>query len=93
MSLLGIVGLAAIDPFSVTVLARYLPTGALAVLMAAGGILLIAGLMPERLLSGSQPGEDFRDMKRCYGCGKMVPPYTIRCPNCNAKFTDLYDNL
>lgn len=93
MLLLGILGLATIDPVSVNVLARYLPDGALVVLMAAGGLLLIAGLVPERLLPGSQPGEDFRDMKRCHGCGKMVPPDTIRCPNCNAKFTDLYDNL
>lgn len=90
--LVGTLGLAAVDPFSGNVLSRYLPDGAMVVLLAAGAVLLLASVMPQRLLQ-SEDGSDFSDRKRCHGCGKMVPPETIRCPNCNAKFTSLYDNL
>ncbi|MFO8132344.1 MAG: hypothetical protein R6U10_00175 [Thermoplasmatota archaeon] len=91
LMLLGALGLASDVPPG-DVLSRYLPDGALVVLLAAGAIVLVAGLLPRRLMD-SDPGDDFSSMKRCHGCGKMVPPDTIRCPNCNAKFTSLYDNL
>jgi hypothetical protein len=91
MMAMGMLGLAPGVPFA-DVLSRYLPDGALVVLLAAGAVVLVAGLLPRRLME-SDPGDDFGNMKRCHGCGKMVPPDTIRCPNCNAKFTRLYDNL
>ncbi|MBS3773539.1 MAG: hypothetical protein KGY55_04990 [Candidatus Thermoplasmatota archaeon] len=91
LMLLGALGLTAADPLSVGVLARYLPDGALLVLLAAGAVVLVAGLLPGR--TPEEETSDFSSMKRCHGCGKMVPPDTIRCPNCNAKFTSLYDNL
>lgn len=74
------------------VLSRWLPDGAMVVLLAAGAVLLVGGLLPAGAPE-SEAGEDYGTMKRCHGCGKMVPPDTIRCPNCGAKFTSLYDNL
>lgn len=88
MTLLGILGLVE----GPALLSRYLPDGAMIVLLAAGGILVMAGLVPQKAKEGEK-GEDFRNMKRCHGCGKMVPPDTIRCPNCGAKFASLYENL
>lgn len=89
MIVLGVVVLAGAVPL----LSRYLPDGGMVVLLAAGAILLIGDLVPRETASEGREAEDYRNMKRCHGCGKMVPPDTIRCPNCGAKFTSLYENL